>query len=76
MATPALPRVSPPAAQPPVAIAPAPTAPAQPPQHVAIVAETSGSAWAAEAFFFGGGQAATGGIVRVKKKPTSRGRTA
>jgi hypothetical protein len=43
---------------------------------VAIVAETSGSAWAAEAFFFGGGQAATGGIVRVKKKPTSRGRTA
>jgi uncharacterized protein YhaN len=76
MATPALPRVSPPTAQPPVAIAPAPTAPAQPPQHVAIVAETSGSAWAAEAFFFGGGQAATGGIVRVKKKPTSRGRTA
>jgi uncharacterized protein YhaN len=56
-------------------IAPPATAPVQPPQHVAIVAETSGDAWAAEEFFFGGGQPATGGIVRVKKKNTSRRHT-
>ena len=70
-----LPPPTPPAPEPAISIipAPAPSAPsAQTQQHVAIVAETSGGSWAAEDFFFSGGQPATGGIVRVKKKPSPR----
>jgi hypothetical protein len=70
-----LPPPAPPVPEPAISVipAPAPSAPpAQPPQHVAIVAETSGGSWAAEEFFFGGGRPTTGGIVRVKKKPSSR----
>jgi uncharacterized protein YhaN len=74
-AAPALPQPVAPVVQPPLPIASASVAsaaPAQPPQHVAIVAETSGGSWAAEEFFFGGGQPATCGTVRGKKKPPSR----
>jgi hypothetical protein len=53
-------------------VEPTPPAPSPPPQHVAIVAETSGDAWEAERFFFGTESPSPQSVVSGRRKRPRR----
>jgi uncharacterized protein YhaN len=56
----------------PLPVEPTPAAPSPPPQHVAIVAETSGETWDAERFFFGTNAPAPQNVVSGRRKRPRR----